>query len=63
MVKKVYVLLAWDNEDEKKLVFLCKTQKIASELSTDYKNYVYKHTEIREMKICESFDGARGQII
>ena len=63
MTEKVYAFIAWDDEDEKKLVFLCKTQKIASELSTDYKNYVYKHTEIREMKICESFDGAQGWTI
>ena len=63
MSKKVYMFLAWDNEDEKKIVFLCKTEKLAEELLVNYRNAIYEHAEIREMKIFESLDGAEGVLI
>lgn len=63
MNEKVYMFVAWDNEDDEKVVFLCKTEEVAGELMERYKKAGWDHTYVRKMEVCESLKEAEGWTI
>ena len=60
---KVYAFIAWDDEDDEKIVFLCKTEELAEKLMNNYKKAEWEHTNIQEMEVYESLEGAEGWTI
>ena len=63
MTEKVYAFIAWDNGDDEKVVFLCKTAEIADKLMENYKKAGWEHTNMQEMKINESLEDIDGGLI
>ena len=63
MNEKVYAFIAWDDGDDEKVVFLCKTEELAEKLMNNYKKAEWEHTNIQEMEVYESLEGAEGWTI
>ena len=59
----VYAFIAWDEGDEEKVIFLCKSEEMAEQLKKNYKKSGYTHTKIEEIPIYESLDDAEGWLI
>jgi len=59
----VYAFIAWDDDDEQKVVFLCKSEEMAEQLKENYKKSGYTHTKIEEIPIYESLNDAEGWLI
>jgi hypothetical protein len=60
---KVYAFIAWDDGDDEKVVFLCKTEELAEKLMNNYKKAEWEHTNIQEMEVYETVEGAEGWTI
>ena len=63
MIKKiesVYMFVAWDDGDEKKVVFLCETPELAEQLQEKYKRGRWDHTVVEEMVVYDSLIDAEG---
>ena len=62
--EKVYAFIAWDDEDDEKVVFLCKTQELADQLQDNYnKHGQWDHTKVETMKVYDSLLDAEGWLI
>ena len=59
----VYAFIAWDDDDEQKVVFLCKSEEMAEELKENFDKNGYDHTKIEEIPIYESLNDAEGWLI
>ena len=59
MNEKVYAFIAWDDEDDEKVIFLCKTQELAEKVQDIYSKHGcswWDHTKIREMTLHETLE-------
>ncbi len=63
MNQKIYAFIAWDGEDDEKIVFLCKTEELAEKLRDNYNKQGWDHTRIDEMTLYDSLLDAEGWLI
>ena len=61
--EKVYAFIAWDDCDDRKVVFLCKTKELAEKLMENHKKAGWENTTVQEMCVYESLEKAEGGVI
>ena len=59
-IESVHMFIAWDDGDDKKVVFLCRTPELAEQLQEKYKKGKWDHTVVEEIKIYDSLIDAEG---
>ena len=63
-VKKVYAFISWDDKDDMKLMYLCKTKELAEKMKDNYIKHVsWVNTKIQEFIVYDSLEGAEGYLI
>ena len=63
MSEKIYAFIAWDDCDDRKVVFLCKTKELAKTLMENHKKAGWENTTVQEMCVYESLEKAEGGVI
>ena len=64
MVERVYAFISWDDKDDMKLIYLCKTKELAEKMKDNYSKHVsWGNTKIQELIVHNSLKGAEGCLI
>jgi rhodanese-related sulfurtransferase len=56
-MRDLFLVVAWDEGSDKKVVTLCKTEEIAQEVKKSYKHSGYENVKIHELPVYEDFHG------
>ncbi len=63
MSEEVYLFIAWDSGDERRVVLVAKTKEVAEEIEKMYKKNGWEHTEVRFVHVYDKVCGSVGILV